>query len=1208
MGKLDIQRTRKLLQDFDFSTLFVEELGWSQPASRQPLALTVEGAKYTGRQLAQLSGVVVLEVTAADGQMPPFKTRAALHKEIAKHHHENLLIFVDRERASSLWYWVKREGTKLHPREHLYVKGQPGDLFLSKLGAMVVDITELDASGALPVTEVASRLKKALDIERVTKKFYREFSDQHLAFLDLIEGIADDRQRRWYASILLNRLMFVYFLQKKGFVDNGKLDYLQVKLAHSKTNFGQDHYYRDFLWPLFFEGFAKPEAERSPEVRKLLGSIKYLNGGLFLLHAVEIANPKIRIPDRAFENLFGLFERYSWNLNDTPAGKDDEINPDVLGYIFEKYINQKAFGAYYTRPEITEYLCERTIYKLVLDKINTPGIPGVLQARQYDSMAELLLSLDAELCRELLHTVLPKLSLLDPACGSGAFLVAAMKTLINLYAAIIGKIEFLGDRNLTEWLRKEKAAHKSINYFIKKKIITDNLYGVDIMEEATEIAKLRLFLALVAAAQSVDELEPLPNIDFNILAGNSLIGLLHVDPAKFDTITGAPATKSAEPMVAEPGGFDFGATSAATRKDLQREYLNQRTAEQFTRLLEEKNRRIDTYRHTAGYAEDLRGMRDAIDAMKREAGVTLNKLLLDEFNALEIKYEEATWDTAKNKAGKAKKRALTIQDIEALHPFHWGYEFDEILSKRGGFDAIITNPPWEGFKPLDKEFAKEHDSEIERRGTNIKDFEVIFKKLLKKTGLLNQYLRYMSGFPHVSQYFRNTNQYKNQISIIDGKKTGSDLNLYKLFTEQCVNLLRHGGECGIVIPSGIYSDLGTKRMREMLFAETEITGLFCFENNKEIFEGVHRSFKFVVLTFAKGGGTVSFPTAFMRHEVAELGRFPREGALQISVELIKRLSPDSYSLMEFKAAIDITIAEKMLNFPLLGDRLEGSWNLSLASEFHMTNDSDLFKTEKGKGKLPLYEGKMIWHFEHGRGDYRYWLDQKTVELDEIQRRLRQIKKLINLDKNEENRLKTKISFPFNFYRLGFRSITGATNERALVVSILPTKIVTGNSLTVSAPFEDRVVSGRWGEQRLYSDTELLVIVSLMASFICDWFIRQKILTNMNMFYVYQLPVPRLTEKDKAFRPIVERAARLICTTPEFDDLAKEAGIGSHKQSATDPVERARLRAELDGMIAHLYGLTEAEFAYILTTFPLVKDPVKIAAQNAYRDVERGLLK
>jgi len=103
-------------------------------------------------------------------------------------------------------------------------------------------------------------------------------------------------------------------------------------------------------------------------------------------------------------------------------------------------------------------------------------------------------------------------------------------------------------------------------------------------------------------------------------------------------------------------------------------------------------------------------------------------------------------------------------------------------------------------------------------------------------------------------------------------------------------------------------------------------------------------------------------------------------------------------------------------------------------------------------------------------------------------------------------------------------------------------------------------------------------------------------------------MPRLTGRDPVFVRIVERAARLTCTTPEFDDLAKDVGLRSHKHGATDPAERARLRAELDGLIANLYGLTEDEFAHILVTFTIVPDPLKIAAQNAYRDVERGLIK
>lgn len=511
MAKLDIPRTRSLLQKFEFRTLFVEVLGWSQPSAKKHAVLIQNGIEFEIRHIAELAGVVVMEITAQDGSIPNAKVRAAVYKQVAKQHHENLLIFLDRHRTQSLWYWVKRDGSTTHPREHLYVQGQPGDLFLSKLSAVVFDISEFDEAGRVLVVEVAGRLREALDVEQVTKKFYREFSEQHLAFLEFIHGVANERDRRWYASVLLNRLMFIYFLQRKGFLDNRNFDYLEVKLTETRKTFGPNRYFRTFLKHLFFEGFAKPEEKRSAEARQRLGSIRYLNGGLFLPHKIEEDNPQLDVPDKAFENLFALFGRYSWNLNDAPGEADDEINPDVLGYIFEKYINQKAFGAYYTRPEITEYLCEATIHRLVLNAINTPE---TIQAHhipygniyRYQNLPDLIMDLNAPLCRQLLHEVLPSLSLLDPACGSGAFLVAAMKTLINLYAAVIGKIKFLNDRNLSGWLSKTEQEHKSLNYFIKKRIITNNLYGVDIMEEATEIAKLRLFLALVASAETVEQL------------------------------------------------------------------------------------------------------------------------------------------------------------------------------------------------------------------------------------------------------------------------------------------------------------------------------------------------------------------------------------------------------------------------------------------------------------------------------------------------------------------------------------------------------------------------------------------------------------------------------------------------------------------------------------------------------------------------------
>ena len=1140
MTKLNISRTRDLLQQFDFKTLFIEELGWSQPTNRQPVAWDFDGTRLERRQIAQLSGVVVFEVSSSDDHIPNAKTRAAIHQDISRLHHENLLIFLGQKRTQSLWYYAKREGAKSYPRDHYYFKGQPGDLFFSKLSAMVVDISELDEQGNLPVFEVANHLRKALDVERITQKFYNEFEQEHLAFLELIEGIDDERDRRWYASIVLNRLMFVYFLQRKGFINDGDTFYLQSKLNESRSR-GSDLYYRDFLNSLFFEGFAKPEDKRSQKARNLLGKIKYLNGGLFLPHPIETRWQNIQIPDKAFENLLELFERYSWNLNDTPGGEDNEINPDVLGYIFEKYINQKAFGAYYTRTEITEYLCERTIHQLILDRVNRPAVPGVLPARHFDSMAEMLMNLDAPLCRELLTQILPELSLLDPACGSGAFLVAAMKTLINIYSAIIGKINFLSNSSLTKWLNDIEREHQSVAYCIKKRIITENLFGVDIMEEATEIAKLRLFLALVASAQSVGQLEPLPNIDFNILAGNSLIGLMRVNDQEFN----------------------------------QRHAQGNLFVKSYHEVLAEKNRLIDNYRHTASYAEDLRALRDRIEQKKMEATPTLNEILFEDFVKLGIKFEEARWDGTKNKKGKPKKRPLKIADIEALHPFHWGYEFDEIINKRGGFDAIITNPPWEIFKPQAKEFFAEYSGLVTKNKMTIKEFEKEQAKLLRNADIRQAWLEYQSRFPHVSLYFRNAPQYKNQIAVVGGKKVGSDINLFKLFTEQCFNLLRNGGQCGIVIPSGIYTDLGAKQLREMLFNQTEITGLFCFENRKAIFEGVHRSYKFVVLTFRNGARTEAFPSAFMRHNVEELERFPKEGALPLSVDFIRRLSPDSLSVMEFKNEMDVRIAKKMLRFPLLGEKIEGKWNLVLTREFDMTNDSHLFKTEPGPGRLSLYEGKMIWQFDHRFREPRYWVNETEGR-----------KALLGRQEDKGQVL------DYQAYRLGFRDIASNTNERTMVSTIIPPTFH-GNKIPTVEIFDE-------ADNRILSNAEQLYLCAVWNSFVVDAMLRMKVTTTLNFFYIYQLPIPRLTEQDLEFAPIVNRAAKLICTTPEFDDLAREVGLDSHKNGVTDLTERARLRAELDGMIAHLYGLTEEEFSHILGTFPLVELSVKEATLDAYR--------
>ncbi|MHB1559576.1 MAG: Eco57I restriction-modification methylase domain-containing protein, partial [Isosphaeraceae bacterium] len=152
---LNIGRVKDHLRDFEFQRLFTEELGWSQPAGRQTTPFDANGQRFQRREVAQLAGVAVFEVQSGSGAIPDAKTRAAVHKEVAKHHHENVLIFVDADRSQSLWYWARRQDGKTYPRDHLYVKGQPGDLFVSKLGQMVFDLSEFDDEGNVSLVEVA---------------------------------------------------------------------------------------------------------------------------------------------------------------------------------------------------------------------------------------------------------------------------------------------------------------------------------------------------------------------------------------------------------------------------------------------------------------------------------------------------------------------------------------------------------------------------------------------------------------------------------------------------------------------------------------------------------------------------------------------------------------------------------------------------------------------------------------------------------------------------------------------------------------------------------------------------------------------------------------------------------------------------------------------------------------------------------------------
>lgn len=1151
----ELKDIRAALRDFNF-TRVMNLLGWNHATGQSTLSAGDD--QFTLKPIAQLGGVQVIEVTSQGNPttLPLEQTRRKLSDELTSTAREHVLIFVDAARTQSHWYWVKREldGTKrkAQPRTHTYIKGQPDDLFIGKLSGLFVDIAELDDNGELPVLEAARRLSTALDSEAVVKRFYNEFKDVRETLAEQISGISDPKDRAWYASVLLNRLMFVYFLQGKGFLgrpnptSDGDRRYLQHKLDASRTE-GPDLYYSTFLHHLFFDAFAKPEDQRSQDTKDRTGQIPYLNGGLFLKHGIELKYPGITIPDAAFDGILDLFGKYTWNLSEDDKHANG-LDPDVLGHIFEKYINQKGFGAYYTRPEITEYLCEQTVRKLVLDKIKAYR-PS--DTHLHHNLSDALTSADRDLVRHLLTADegLKQISLLDPACGSGAFLVAALKTMLDIYTVLMGRIHALHDPTLLTWEAKLRGSHASYHYNLKKQIITDNLYGVDLMPEAAEIAKLRLFLSLVSSANTLDDLEPLPNIDFNILTGNSLIGLLEVNENAYNAQRSSGKAAAMTPLLGV-GSVTYGD------------------------IVKERQRLLKIYRHRDVQAtQDLTALREDIQRQKDTAYETLNALLHKQFHELGIKYEEVTWDAVEGMEGKIVKRSLTLDDIKALKPFHWAFEFAEVMA-RGGFDAVIANPPWDVWEAEEKEFARLYDDNIQKNKISDSEWKAKKQEIWSMPGVSDHWAKYASDYRHTSAFFKKSPSYSNNIAIIGNKNVSRKLNLYALFIELSYNLLSKNGVCGIVVPSGIYTDLGTSQLRRMLMDKTQITGLFGFENKKGIFEDVHRSDKFVVLSFVKGGFTEEFPATFMQHEVKSLKNFPNN-SIAISRSFLNSTSPDTFSVPEIYSETDKNIIQKVSEFPRIDDESYDTY-LKLTQEFNMTSSKEIFKYEYRPGRIPLFKGANIHQFDSN-------FSPIEIFVDELEGR----KKIIGKRRSDDGKI-----LAYQTYRIAHRRISRNTDTRTLIATIIPPNSFCGDTAQVV--------------KNLIPMDQSLYICGVLNSFFLDYEIRKLVTKHCDAHFMYNLRVPRLNANSAVFRSIVEASAKLICVRPEFDDLAKAVGLRGYEDCVTDLAGRSALRAEIDGLVAHLYGLTEDEFKHVLATFTSrdskisqLLEEAKNAALNAF---------
>ena len=759
------------LRDGDFGQLFIE-CGWNSPTSHAAMPFQVRESTFAFSEVAQQKGFRILVCKATT--LPDATIRRQLDAKIRKMFHDYLAVYVSSaETLHHVWSVPVKSVDKRQLVTVEYVQDDQAVFLLEKLRGISFSYEESPT-----IVDVAERVNRTflVNATEVTKKFYQGFRREHDLFVKGIENVAGKENCEWYASVMLNRLMFCYFIQKKRFL-NFDENYLGNKLRETQAKKGQDKFYesfyRSFLKQLFSDGLDKPVAARSDYFIRKYGRIPYLNGGMFSMHQIEKENKDIDIPDKVFERLFAFFDEWHWHLDNRITASGRDINPDVLGYIFEQYINDRAqMGAYYTKEDITEYIGRNTIIPWVwikatgkadvafgrdgspsrplgragaprtpspIDRYIFPamrkgldlplpadiakGVPvepqSTLRARRanWNKPADEKYALPTEIWREtvarrqrceeirtilgrdgspsrpltihdfitynldirtfaedvirdtpdhklVLHfyKALREVTILDPTCGSGAFLFAALNILEPLYEACLDRMEEFHAKNpnlFKDELEEIKGKFRSNQkYFIYKNIILRNLYGVDIMHEATEIARLRLFLKMVAVVD-VDEydpnlgLDPLPDIDFNIRCGNTLVGFtspqavkdailppdeLHLDQSLYD------AVEATAKIVAD----DY-----SRFKALQQEYGDNTVFRQVKKQLRDR----------------LGELNDELDHAMAQRIYGINP------TTLRGNKEFQEW----------KKKA---------QPFHWFSEFYSIVIARGGFDVIIGNPPY----------------------------------------------------------------------------------------------------------------------------------------------------------------------------------------------------------------------------------------------------------------------------------------------------------------------------------------------------------------------------------------------------------------------------------------------------------------------------------------------------------------------------------
>ncbi|EAL1233233.1 class I SAM-dependent DNA methyltransferase, partial [Campylobacter jejuni] len=742
-----------------------------------------------------------------------------------------------------------------------------------------------------------------------------------------------------------------------------------------------------------------------------------------------------------------------------------------------------------------------------------------------------------------------KFKILDNACGSGHFLVGVLNAITHIVLS-----DFDHFTNLKELYEEEK--ENILNYIkdfvqdyevdesdiLKRLLLKRIIYGVDLNPFSIELTKLSLWIDSFIFGT------PLSFIEHHIKCGNALIN-----------------------------------SNLSDFKDL----IKQNSSNLFTNsitqefeILQEVFEKLDNLKDT-----NEEQIKQSKQIYQNEITPKLNKLnlYLNYINTLHFVNKEElqilkalSQDDIQNLSQNEQAKAIISKYQKEFNFFNYELEFPEIVENQvfKGFDIIIGNPPWDKTKFSDSDFFPQYKSDY--RSLIASKKKEIQDNLLAKDYIKQNYEKQKAYINDLSEY------YKKAYPLNKGSGDG---NLFRLFVEKNLSLLKQDGNLAYVLPSALMFEDGSLTLRKEILENKTLEYFYSFENRQAIFADVDSRYKFALMLIknTQANHTHKIKMMFYKTDINSLKN--KDEILTLNLKDIKKLSPTHLALMELKDKQALEILRKSYN---AFQNLSFDY-IDFRRELDMTNDKDLFIEEFREGLLPLYEGKMIHQFDANFSQTTYFLEKAKFDERLKSKELYRAKKATGKELNPK-----LIKYDREFFRLGYRKISRDTDERTLIASLLPKNCGGADSTYSNIPkqyvLKDDVIC-----MDIVPYERILFVLALFNSLVVDFIIRNMVQINVSKSYLERIPLPQPSDEEiqnnEIYKTLAKNALLLQLYNDQnhhFDELKQEFNIKNEEIPKTKKAYDI-LRAKNDLLVKELYGLSDDEFSYMISTFKVLNE-------------------